>query len=173
MRILSPAEKVAGCAVFTAVALILSYIESFFPLTLIIPLPGVKLGLANIAVMLALWYFGLIEGALVSLTRIILSALLFGSIPSLIFSLFGGILAFSAMVVTKRLLANKLSFIGVSVIAACFHNIGQISAACLTLYSFALMTYLPILLIAAVFCGIITGAAAEFLKPVMKRVITN
>lgn len=158
------------CAVFTATAMMLSYLESLLPLTPLIPLPGFKLGLANTVTVLV---FALVSGraaATVSALRILLMGLLFGSAVSLFFSAAGGLLSFLALLLAGRLL-RKCSFLGVSVLCAAAHNIGQLLAA-VCLFGFEIfLSYLPVLLLAALLSGILTGILLNLSVPRLQRSI--
>ena len=154
------------CAVLAALALALSYIESFFPLTLLIPLPGVKLGLANIVTVFALYTLGAPMALCILLVRCTLGALFAGNASALIFSLLGG---FSAMLVMIALHKNRLSIFGVSIAGAAAHNCGQVAAAMLTLGSVAPLSYLPFLLLVSLF----TGALSGFIAALLFRAMAN
>ena len=149
------------CAVLTAMALALSYLESFFPLSLAIPIPGIKLGLANIVTLFALYALGPGQALMILLARCLLGAVFAGNMNALIFSLLGGVTALGVMIALSRL--KRLSVYGVSVGGAAAHNCGQIAAACLTLGSMAPLYYLPILLGASLITGAVTGVAAACL----------
>lgn len=148
-----------------AVAMMLSYIEAILPLSLILPLPGIKLGLANIAVMTAFFCISPIDGVFVSLSRTLLSSLLFGTAASFVFSLFGAVLSLFGMWLSKKFFSKVLSFYGMSVLCAALHSIGQIAAAMLVIKGITVLSYLPVMLVASVICGFLTGA---ILFPVSK-----
>ena len=132
------------CAVLAALALALSYMESFFPLALIVPLPGVKLGLANIVTLYALYALGFPSALAILLVRCTLGALFAGNA--------------SALLVMALLRGAKgLSIFGVSIAGAAAHNIGQVCAAMLTLGSGAPLYYLPFLLLVSLFTGALSG----------------
>jgi heptaprenyl diphosphate synthase len=153
----SRADKVAYCAVFTALGLILSYVEALIPINLLIPIPGFKLGLANLAVMIAFFSLGYGYAAAVSLCRILLTALLFGSVTSFWFSLTGGILALAAILLYKLILCRFCGAIGMSVMMAAMHNIGQ-CLVCSILFGYYVLTfYLPMLLFISLVTGSLTG----------------
>ena len=152
-------KQLTLCAVLTALALAFSYLENFFPLSLAIPIPGIKLGLANIVTVFALYALGPAQALLILTGRCLLGAVFAGNMNALIFSLLGG---FSAMLVMIL-----LSVYGVSVGGAAAHNCGQIAAACLTLGSMAPLYYLPILLGASLITGAVTGVAAACLFRVL------
>ena len=153
------------CAVLTAMALALSYLENFFPLSLAIPIPGIKLGLANIVTLFALYALGPGQALLILLARCLLGAVFAGNMNALIFSLLGGVTAMGGRIALSRL--KRLSVYGVSVGGAAAHNCGQIAAACLTLGSMAPLYYLPILLGASLITGAVTGVAAACLFRVL------
>ena len=132
------------CAVLTAMALALSYLENFFPLSLAIPIPGIKLGLANIVTLFALYALGPGQALLILVARCLLGAVFAGNMNALIFSLMGGVTAMLVMIGLSRL--RHLSVYGVSVGGAAAHNCGQVAAAVLTLGNTAPLYYLPVLL---------------------------
>lgn len=150
-------------AALLCAALMLSYVEAILPLTALIPLPGAKLGLANLAVMLAYHRRSVWDAAAVSLSRVLLSAILFGSVSSLAFSLTGAVFSLSATVIAHRCLSRRISWIGVSVLAAAAHNFGQILCAVLWMHSLSLFSYLPVLLILAAVFGAVSGLLMNIL----------
>ncbi len=160
-------KKVAYLGMFTAFALILSFLESLIPN--IFPIPGFKLGLANFAVLLALYLFGLKEAVLVDLCRIILAALLFGSMFSLFYALSGATLAILAEFMIKK--TNKFSPAGVSVVGAIFHNTGQFILALFIMKSAGLLYYFPFLMIAASVTGVLNGLLVSLLKDRLKALV--
>ena len=133
-----------------ALALIFSYVESLIPFNF--GVPGIKLGLANVVVVMALYKMKLPDTLLISLIRIALAGLLFGNIMSLIYSLAGGLLSLGVMIVIKK--SRRFSCFGVSIAGGVFHNAGQILMAMLVTGIPVIAYYLPVLII----CGIITGA---------------
>lgn len=153
----SRADRVAFCALYIAFGMILSYVEAILPINLVIPLPGFKPGLANLATLTAFFTLGYSYSIAVALCRIALTALLFGSVTSLYFSLFGGIFTL-VMLLLYRLILNKTNgLLGLSVLCAAMHNVGQ-SIACATLFGHYVLTfYLPYLLIFSVFTGSLTA----------------
>ena len=154
-------KQLTLCALLTAMALALSYLENLFPLSLTIPVPGVKLGLANIVTLFALYALGPGEALLILLARCLLGALFAGNMNALIFSLLGGLSAMGTMILLSR--RRGLSVYGVSVGGAAAHNCGQIAAALLTLGSAAPLYYLPILLAVSLLTGGLTGLASACL----------
>lgn len=154
-------KQLTLCALLTAMALAVSYLENLFPLSLAIPLPGVKLGLANIVTLFALYALGPGQALLILLARCILGSLFAGNMNALIFSLLGGISAMGVMIVLSR--RRGLSVYGVSIGGAAAHNCGQIAAAMLTLGSAAPLYYLPLLLAVSLLTGGLTGLASACL----------
>lgn len=159
----SNTKKLAALSVTVATALILSFIESKIPA--FVSIPGIKVGLANIAVIFTLYKFGLRDAVCVSLVRVILVSVLFGSVMSLWYSLAGAVLSFTVMLLLKNLTpANTVS---VSLGGGVAHNIGQILVACLVLETNVLIYYLPFLILSGVIAGIAVGLASALL---IKRV---
>lgn len=157
---LSSAKRAAFGGLLTAGALIFSYMETMIPLQLIIPVPGFKLGLANICVMLAVYYLGCFDGFLITVAKCALTALLFGTPISFLFSVGGGFAAYLFLVFSKLVVKDKISFIGVSVACAALHNAGQICVAAVMFKDIAVFWYLEWLLPVSLITGIITGAVA-------------
>ena len=124
-------KELAVFGMLTALAIILSIVERMFPLDAIIPIPGVKLGLANVVTLFALTRLGLRDSLAVVVVRVTLASLLMGSVTAFLFSLFGGLLALFAMWALLHVEGKFCSLLGVSVAGAAAHNIGQIAAAVL------------------------------------------
>lgn len=143
------------CAVLTALALGLSYMENFIPLGLLIPLPGIKLGLANIVTIFALYAQGPAQALLILIARCTLGAVFAGNLNALLFSLMGGLSAMLMMIGLSRL--RRLSIYGVSMGGAAAHNCGQVAAAMVTLGNAAPLAYLPVLLAVSLLSGTLTG----------------
>ena len=120
-----------------------------------LPVPGVKLGIANIAIISVLYLLGSGQALLVNLLRITLTAVLFGNFNSFLFSMAGGMLSLLVMVLLKK--SGHFSIVGVSVAGGVFHNVGQITAAVFLMETTAIYYYLPVLLIFGIVTGIIIG----------------
>lgn len=161
-------RQVAMCAVLTALALGLSTLENLLPVTLFIPLPGVKLGLANIVTVFALYQLGAAPALCILAARCLLGSLFAGNASALLFSLLGGVLAMLVMMVLTRL--RGLSVYGVSIGGAAGHNIGQMAAALITLGNTAVLGYLPFLLAVSLFTGALTGFVSALLLRAMSHV---
>ena len=147
--------------VFTALALIFSYVETLIPFH--IGIPGVKLGLANLIIVIALYKMSLKETYLLSVVRVLLSGFIFGNYFSIIYSLAGGLLSLTVMALLKR--NGGFSVMGISIAGGVFHNIGQLVVAMLVVETFSVVYYIPVLLIAGLVTGLLIGiAAGEMLK---------
>ncbi len=156
-------KKTALLGMLTALALIAGYIESLIPSP--VPIPGIKLGLSNLIILITLKLYGVREGLLVSILRILLGGFLFGSFSTILYSLAGGLLSFAVMVLLLKLKCFSLT--GVSICGGICHNIGQLILAILVLDSVSLMYYAPALLISGLITGLLIGIGAE---QVLKRI---
>lgn len=148
-------KRLTRCAVLTALALALSVAEGLVPLTILFPLPGLRLGLANLVTVYVLVTMGGGEALLILLARCFLGALLGGNLSSLAFSLTGGLLAFALEWLLLKW--KPLSLFGVCMAGAAAHNTGQIMAAMTLMRTAAPLVYLPPLLLASVLTGAFTG----------------
>ena len=151
-------KKLTALALLTTTAMILSYVESLLPS---VGVPGVKLGLANIAVIFALFRLGGKSALAVSLVRVFMVTMLFGSMSALLYSLAGAALSLGVMALLRR--TDRFSTVGVSVAGGVAHNAGQILMAMLLLGTARLAYYYPVLVISGVAGGIFTGLAAALL----------
>ena len=161
-------KNLALCAVLTALALGLSTLENLFPVSLVVPLPGIKLGLANIVTVFALYRLGDIPALAILIARCLLGAMFAGNASALLFSLMGGALAMLTMIVLRRV--RGLSVYGVSIAGAAAHNIGQICAAMVVLGGTAVLGYLPVLLGVSLITGTLTGFVASLLFRAMRGI---
>ena len=152
-------QKLTVMALTTAIALVLSFIESQIPA--FVAVPGVKMGLANIAIVYALYRLGWKEAALISLIRVVLVSLLFGSAASFLYSLAGAVLSLLGMALLKK--TGKFTEIVVSVAGGVLHNIGQITMASIILETDALRYYLPFLLVSGILAGVVIGLISGIL----------
>lgn len=159
-------RKIAQTGMLVAVAFVLSWLESMLPLQVGY---GIKLGLSNIVVMLALYNCSVKEAFGIALIRILLVGFTFGNLSIMLYSLAGGMLSFVVMVFLKR--TDKFSVYGVSVAGGVCHNIGQILVALAVLRTSRLVYYLPVLMlsgcVAGVFIGFAAGVLIKRLKPIM------
>ena len=146
-------------AILTALAMALSWVERMIPLEMLIPLPGVKLGLANTVTLFALYRLSMPAAMLILIARCLLGGLFSGNMTALAFSLTGGIISMLAMAAARR--SRHLSVWGVSVLGAAGHNCGQILIAIALMHSMAILGYLPYLLLIGTACGCATAAVAS------------
>lgn len=151
-------KELTTMAILTALALALSWVERMIPLELLIPLPGVKLGLANTVTLFALYRLSLPAALLILIARCLLTALFSGNMTALAFSLTGGMISMLVMSLARR--NRHLSVYGVSVLGAAGHNFGQILIATLLMHSSYIWGYLPYLLLIGTACGTATGAVS-------------
>jgi len=156
-------SKLTLMALNITLAMILSFIESQIPS--FVAIPGIKMGLANIAVVFALYKLGWKEAGVISLIRVFLVSVLFGTGVSLAYSVAGATLSFCGMVLLKRL--RVFSHVAVSVAGGVLHNVGQIAMACILLSTNVLKYYLPFLVLSGTLAGVAIGVAAAIL---IKRV---
>ena len=161
-------KNLALCAVLTALALGLSTLENLFPVSLAVPLPGVKLGLANIVTVFALYELGAVPALVILFARCGLGSLFAGNVSALLFSMLGGLCAMLVMIGLKH--CRKLSIYGVSIGGAAAHNIGQMAAAIITLGNTMVLGYLPLLLAVSLLTGTLTGFVAALLFRAMAHV---
>jgi len=147
------AKKIATYGVMAALAMILSYVEMQLPA--FVAIPGVKMGLTNIVVIVALYKMGNKSAIFINIVRIIAVSLLFGTLMSFAFSFAGGMLSTLVMILLKK--TDKFSTVGVSVAGGITHNIGQILAAMLLLNTKAIIWYLPVLWLSGILSGLLIG----------------
>ena len=162
-------KQLTLCAVLTAMALALSYLENFFPLSLAIPIPGIKLGLANLVVVVALYLLNARQALMISVVRILLVSFTFGNMAALLYSITGGLLSFAVMVLCRRI--KGLSTISVSVAGGISHNIGQILVAVFVVKNLNLLFYLPVLMIAGIITGLLIGLVAGLIIPSVRKAL--
>lgn len=160
-------KKIAYLGLLTALAFIFSYIETLVPVN--IGIPGAKLGLANLVILVALYTIGERNAFLLSVVRIVLVGFTFSNLASMLYSMAGGILSFGAMYLAKR--SGKLSVTGVSVMGGVFHNIGQIIMAIWVVKTASLIYYLPVLIIAGLLSGIVIGILGAMVTKRVKKVV--
>ncbi len=154
------AGKLTRLALLTALALIIFIVELHFPN--LIPLPGVKLGLANIITVYAVYKYRPKEVALIVTARLILGALFAGNVSTLMYSGAGAILCLAGMLLFKKVIPYRYIWLS-SVVGAILHNTGQVIVAILVIGSFAVVSYYPILIISGCIAGAFTGICAQLL----------
>ncbi|MEG1858493.1 MAG: Gx transporter family protein [Pseudoflavonifractor sp.] len=153
-------KQITRLALLTAVAVVLGYIERLIPM----PggIPGIKLGLANTVLLYAIYLLDTKSAVILMLLKVGLTGLMYGGVSAMLFSLGGGVLSLAMMLLVKTVSGSKISIVGVSVVGAVFHNVGQVAVAAIMVSTAALMAYVPFLLVAAVITGVLTGIAAKY-----------
>ena len=158
-------SKIARYGLLIALAFIFSYIESV--LVIPVPVPGIKLGLANVVVVVALYQMGNLSAVFVSVIRVLLTGLTFGNPNMMLYSLAGCSLSLLVMILLKK--TGRIGILGVSLAGGVMHNLGQIAAAAFALENTAVFSYLPVLLVSGSAAGLAVGAAgAEAVKRLPK-----
>lgn len=158
-------KKITLGALMVALAMILSYVEALIPFSF--GIPGIKLGLANLVVLAALYLFGPVQALLISVVRIFLISITFGSMAALLYSLAGGLLSFLVMLLLSKI--KGFSVIGVSVAGGVSHNLGQLIVAALVVENMNLFFYFPVLILAGVITGLLIGIAVSAVLPAIKK----
>lgn len=153
-------KKWVFLSLLTALGLVLGLFESQIPLP--IPVPGARLGLSNMVVLITISVFGYREGFAIALLKSLVLVLITGGVSSFIFSFTGALLSSIAMILAHKFLLGKISLIGISEIGSFFHNFGQIAAATFVLKSSAIFAYFPLLVITGIFTGYFVGLGSIY-----------
>ena len=152
----------------TALALIIFTVEAQLPP--LVPIPGVKLGLANVITVYAMFCLGPRDTLMILLCRVFLGSVFSGQMMTLAYSLSGGLLCYAVMLPLRKIVTDHQIWV-CSVIGAIAHNVGQMIAAVVIAQTVQLLMYLPVLLISGVIAGLITGLAAQFTIERLKKVM--
>lgn len=150
-------KNVAFMGVFLALALVLSYVESLIPF--FFGVPGMKLGLTNLIILILLYCMGPKEAYIISIARVFLAGFLFGNLFSIVYSLAGAMLSLTVMLLLKR--TDKFKILTVSAIGGISHNVGQLIVAAIVVESYNIFYYMPVLLIAGLITGLIIGIVSQ------------
>ena len=150
-------KKTAYLGVMLALALICSYVEVLIPIP--IGIPGIKLGLANIVIVFAMYSMGIKEAVVLSIMRVTISGFMFGNVIAIAYSLSGGLLSLLIMFLLKK--TDKLSVISVSIAGGIFHNIGQMIIATILVDNYYVLYYVPVLMVAGFITGACIGVVAQ------------
>lgn len=159
-------SRIASLGVFLALAMILSYVETLIPINF--GVPGMKLGLANMVTVILMYIFSPAQAFLISMLRILLSGLLFGNAMSLIYSYAGGVLSFLVMYLCFR--SKRIKMIPLSVVGAVSHNVGQLIAAAILVTNYNIVFYMPVLIIAGIITGFLTGLVSAAVHSRLVRI---
>lgn len=161
-------KKIAYLGLLIALAFVFSYVEFLIPVSL--GVPGAKLGLANLVIVVALYTLNERDAFVLSMIRIVLVGFTFGNMASMLYSFAGGIVSYLAMVIAKK--TRLLSTTGVSVLGGVFHNVGQIIVAIIVVDTASLIYYLPVLVLAGSVSGVVIGVlGAMVTRRIQKAVI--
>jgi len=153
-------KRLALSAIFAALAMILSYIEALIPLP--VPVPGIKLGLANLIIIMAIYRLGFKYAFIINCVRIFTAGLLFTGVFGIIYSFAGGVLSILVMYFLYK--TKLFSIVGISMAGGVAHNLGQLITACVILSNMRLMSYFAVLLFSGMASGILIGIAAGLLE---------
>lgn len=154
-------------AIFAAVSVVLSLIEASIPINM--GVPGAKLGLANIMVLTCLYFLRARDSLMMVLLKTLLTAFIFGTFSSFLFSIMGALFSFAAMWFLLAVGRKRLSVIGISIVGGIAHNVGQLTAAAFYFRTSNIFYYLPMLLIMGVLTGIAVGIAVRYLIPALSK----
>ncbi len=158
------AKKISYLGLMLALSMIASYIDSLIP---ILPmLPGIKLGLANLIFIMMIYDGQYLSASLINLARILLTSFLFGNGMAAIYSIFGGILAFASMIFLTK--TKQFGFVGISGVAGCLHNLGQLIAAYILLGTPSVIAYAPYLILVGTACGSVMGVVSGIILTRLK-----
>ncbi len=160
-------RKMVLLSIFIAQALVLSIIEGWIPVP--VGIPGVKLGLANIITIITIVFLGARTAFLLVIIRVTLSSMFSGGLVVFLFSLSGGLLSCTVMVLAYYKLRSRLSILGISVLGSVAHNVGQLLAASVIMQGFSVMAYLPVLLLSGVIMGVFVGLTSNFLIEALNK----
>lgn len=158
-------KNLARMGMMAALAMIAGYIEVLIPFS--VGISGIKLGLANIIIVFALYYLTEMQALGINVVRILLVNAMFGNPSMMIYSLAGGLFSFGAMYLLKK--SRKFSIYGVSIAGGIFHNIGQLLVAMMVLETRALIYYIPALLLSGLVTGLLIGIVAQEVKKRMPK----
>lgn len=158
-------KKIPYYGLFAALAILMGYVEMLIPVP--VPIPGVKLGLANVIIIIMMYFMDTKSAFFVSLIRVVLSGLLFAGFAGLLYSLAGAMLSFAVMALLKK--TDRFSIVGVSIAGGVFHNVGQIIVAALAVENVKMAYYLPFLLVSGVVTGMLIGIVAKTALGYLKR----
>lgn len=161
------AGRITRLALLTAIALTIFLVEAQIPA--LTTIPGVKLGLANIVTVYTMFVLGPGDALLVLCARVFLGAVFSGQMMTLIYSAAGGLLSWCVLCLLRGLLAKEQIWLA-SPVAAVFHNVGQLLAAAAVMRTWAVLAYLPYLVLAAILAGLFTGVAAQALIKQLNRI---
>lgn len=162
-------NKIVYLGLLLALSLILSYIETLLPFA--VAIPGIKIGLANLAVLICLYLFSLKEAMLLTVAKAILSGLLFGSPVMLLYSLAGAVC--SVLLMGGLKLSRGFHVPAVSAAGGVAHNMGQLLVAYFMVQTYGVFYYMPFLLVAGLIMGVLNGAVAALVLPYLQNIVSK
>lgn len=163
MRSDKKTHRIVTDALLLGVAIVFSYVELLLPLTSFVPLPSFKIGLANVVIMIVIWQASFTDAAVISALRIFIMGIVFGNPISMWFSFGGSLFSLIVLYVLKKFMYGTFSFIGVSVLSAAAHNVGQVTFAAAIFGTNVFSGYLPFLLLISIFFGGLCGVLVNFI----------
>lgn len=156
---------IAYLGIFLTLAVIFGYVEALIPVP--VPVPGIKLGLTNLVITAVLYVYGYRYALIISSVRVVIIGFLFGNLFSILYGLAGAVLSLTAMALLKK--TGKFKVIGISALGGVMHNVGQVLMAAAVVTCFPVKWYLPILMVAGLGAGILTGFADALIIPRIHR----
>ncbi|WP_020615468.1 Gx transporter family protein [Paenibacillus daejeonensis] len=160
-------RRLTMVAIFASLAVVLGIVESMIPFA--VAIPGAKLGLGNIVVVVALLFFGGKDTIMLIVVKTLLTAFILGSFSTFLFSIMGALASFLVMLAMMKLGSGSFSLISISIVGGIFHNLGQLTAASWVLGTFKIYYYLPFLLVAGIATGLFVGVASGYLSTALTR----
>ncbi len=162
-------KRLAFLALLTAIALTIFMIEAQLPP--LVPIQGVKLGLANIVTVYAVFVLGPRDALMITFVRVFLGSVFSGQMMTFLYSISGGLLAWAAMSLLRHVLTRKQLWLASPAAGVC-HNIGQLLAAAAVMKTWAVFAWLPVLLLSGVITGVFTGLCAQFLTGRLEKILS-
>ncbi|NLY08511.1 MAG: Gx transporter family protein [Tissierellia bacterium] len=166
---MSKMRKIIFLSLLTSMGLALGVLESSIPIP--IPLPGARLGLSNMVILITMVLFGFKEAIIVSVLKSVLLMLVTGSVTGFMYSIAGALFSTVGMAVSYRLLYGKISLIGVSLIGAALHNFAQVTVAVLILGKLRIYAYLPMLLLLGIATGCFVGLSSTYISEKLTKTL--
>ena len=162
-------KRVAYIGLLSAFAVVISYVESLLPIN--IGIPGVKPGLANFVIVIALYEFNVKDAFMINLIRIFIVGMMFGNLFSILFSISGAVVSLIVMALVKKI--KGMSMFGVSVAGGVAHNVGQLIVATCVVNTYTIGYYIPVLIIAGIITGILVGIPASIVRGVLHKILLS
>ncbi|SYX86647.1 Energy-coupling factor transporter ATPase (fragment) [Paenibacillus alvei] len=162
-------KKAVIIAIFSAVAVVLGFVEAMLPVQTILPIPGAKLGLANVMILACLYFLNGRDALTLVILKTLLMTLMLGTFSAFLFSFLGSLFSFMVMYAILKIGRDNVSLIGISVVGGAAHNAGQLTAAYIVFGTANIFYYLPVLLITGVVTGIFIGIAVKYIVAALAK----